>query len=76
MCMFFFHFQKKEEEEYEIQIKKKSGYCLKITTSITRSNVLKGSTPCMYQLFSLGSLVSSSNKTDCHDTTVILLKVE
>jgi hypothetical protein len=27
------------------------------------------------RLFSPGTLVSSTNKTDCHDTTEILLKV-
>jgi hypothetical protein len=27
------------------------------------------------QWFSLGTLVSSTNKTDCHDVTEILLKV-
>ena len=29
----------------------------------------------MYAIFTLGTLVSSTNKTDCHDINEILLKV-
>jgi len=46
-----------------------------ITTVVVSSNPTQGKVYSLMWWFSLGTPVSSTNKTDCHDISEILLKV-